>query len=301
MERKRKGLGNFMHDHTYRQTQPVGYHAVAKRGWDTGDAPKVCTNCDWAPKTQKTSIVMDYEVWKTIMGLCNEIKVEWQALLKGTIGEDGVVRVTGYYIPSQEVGQAHVKNLEAIDDVFIAQHGIVAGIHSHGTMPTFFSATDVEDTNMSLIRHNIVVNNKYDYKAHTRIDLPCGMVKFIDGELTTFGAPDTPIIGIDKIKTKPVGFANAAWNTLGSHNVGNNIEATTKHYSDIVGGRRWCPTCDRTPEEDGGVACICWTKSLRFMLPDFTLENYKLVSGSNYELKDPLTIMNDGMDGRYYE
>lgn len=270
----------------YRQTN-------TKRGWDTGDAPKVCTNCDFTPATQKSKIMMDIEVWKTIMALCKTVKLEWQALLKGTVDEHGVIHINGYYIPEQEVSAASVKNLAIIDDEFIALHQIVAGVHSHGEMGVFFSSTDVEHTNMSLIKHNIVVNNKFEYKAQSRVELPCGMVKFIDGELLTVGETPVTIVGAENIRQRTFGLATNTWNTHGNNGATAGtleIKETGKKYDGVIDGLRWCPVCDRTPEEDNGIACTCWTKGLRRMLPDFTFEYYQLLNGRSYELIPPLEM-----------
>lgn len=244
-----------------------------KRGWDTGDAPKICSNCDHTPKDKKQMIYVTYEVWKALMAICGVVKVEWQALLKGTIEENGDVRVSGYYIPKQEVGPAFVKNLDVIDDEFIRTNNIVAGIHSHANMSCFFSQTDVDHTNMSLIKHNIVVNNKGEYKAQTRIDLPCAMVKFIDALVYTVGEPDGEIVGLDNIVEKKWGFETTnvpatkpKWN--------DDKPSNTRYPGYIEEGMRDCPVCMLVPEEDSGI-CTCWTKNLRPMLPDFTEENYE--------------------------
>lgn len=269
-------------------------HSMKNRGWDTGDAPKVCENCDWLPKTDKSKILMEYTVWKALMGLCAKVEVEWQALLKGRIDADGVIIITGYYIPKQEVGPAFVKNLDVIDDVFIAEHHIVAGVHSHAGMACFFSTTDVDHTNMSLIRHNIVVNNEGKYKAQSRVELPCGMVKFIEAELTTFGEPAIVIPGLDKIVRKTYGFTADHWNTTkNTPALGMNQQDTKK----LIEGIRWCPVCETCPEEDGGATCLCWTKAHRPMLPDFTLEYYELTHGKSYDMKYPESLKYLGGEG----
>lgn len=249
----------------------------AKKGWDTGDAPKVCENCDWLPKTQKQQIFIDYTVWKAIMGICAKVKVEWQALLTGEI-IDGIVHVHGYLIPKQEVTGSSVKNLDLIDDVVIAERHIVAGVHSHGNMECFFSSTDMEDTNMSLIKHNIVVNNRAHYKAQTRVELPCGLVKFIEGEVSTIGEPVTDIVGLENISEPKFGFQTVEHQRP-------SYEMWSGREKEIKGGLRWCPVCQGTPEEDSGVSCVCWTKGERPMLPDFTLDNYDLEYGRSYKLK----------------
>lgn len=253
-------------------------YSFKKRGWDTGTAPKVCENCDFLPKDNKQRILVEYPVWKVLMALCTEVKVEWQALLKGRI-EDGVVHINGYYIPKQEVGHAHVKNLDVIDDEFITAHTIVAGVHSHGTMNCFFSNTDHEDTNMSLIRHNIVVNNKGEYKACSRMDLPCGLVKFIDAEVMTVGEPDVVIEGLENIQEKH--YKTDVWRPK-----------TNEADQSGPDAMRWCPVCDRTPEEDDGHICKCVTQEKRAFLPEFTKDNYfqEYDGGRTWVLKPSLEI-----------
>lgn len=66
------------------------------RGWNTGDAPAVCTACSYTPETTTQKILMDYRVWDVLMGLCGQIKVEWQALLKGSVDADGAIYIDGY-------------------------------------------------------------------------------------------------------------------------------------------------------------------------------------------------------------
>lgn len=253
----------------------MGGGYVPKKGWDTGDAPKVCTDCSFLPKDTKQKILVDYEIWKTLMAICSTVKVEWQALLTGTIDEQGVVHVKGYWIPKQEVSASSVKNLDLIDDVVIVEKGIVAGVHSHGTMACFFSQTDMDDTNMSLIKHHIVVNNQALYKAQSRVELPCGMAKFVDAEVFTVGEPEANIVGLTNISERSFGFITKS-------------EATTSAQPLRCEGHRWCPSCGMCPEEDSGATCICWTKGVRLMLPDFTPENYKLEYGRTWELKENL-------------
>lgn len=260
-------------------------HYQVKRGWDTGDAPKVCENCDWMPKDNKQKILMDHGTWRVLMALCSTVKVEWQALLKGTIDDKGVVLINGYYIPKQEVGPASVKNLDIIDDVFIRENGIVAGVHSHANMAVFFSTTDHTDTNMSLIKHNIVVNNKGEYKALSRVELPCGMVKFIEATVFTVGEPDVAIEGADRIVEKSYGFKGHTDYWAPPLKDDREVAGKSKPQEDAM---RWCTVCSMTPEEDSGASCTCWTKGDRCMLPDFTVENYEKSYGRTWNLKDHL-------------
>lgn len=287
MGRRKKGrYMNHMHDDYYQgyvppeDTGEYVYPVTQSGGWNTGDAPKICTACSFTPSTTKQQIFVEYEVWRSLMSICSKVKVEWQALLKGRIEPNGEVMITGYYIPKQEVTGASVKNLDIIDDVFIRDNNIVAGVHSHAAMSCFFSTTDVEHTNMSLIKHNIVVNNKSEYKAQTRIDLPCGMVKFIDADVYTVGSPEATIVGIENIEEKKFGFTQSGWKT-------DHLPTVDKKEGSIPHAMRWCTVCSYAPEEDGG-SCSCVTKNKRIMLPDFTHENYELDYGRTYKLKSHL-------------
>lgn len=285
----------YYHEHAYENEGGKSYKGSykAKRGWDTGDAPEVCKNCDYLPSNMKQKFRFQHDVWKVMMALCSNVKVEWQALLKGTIDEDGVINITGYIIPQQEVTASNVKNLEVVDDVYITANQIIAGIHSHGNMGVFFSGTDDEHTNMSLIKHNIVVNNRGEYKATSRVELPCGLVKFIEGEVVTVGDPSVVIEGIEKIVHKTFGFIpsdikEGKWNTTKQDEVEEKTKLGRKVPPGHIGyGSRWCPTCYFKPEEDDG-SCKCVTGHVRTLLPDFTVENYMWDYANTYKLRPHL-------------
>lgn len=305
MGRKKKGLhmNHLPHDHhahnghydhdAYWNTNKL---PPKTSGWNTGDAPQVCTNCSYLPDTKKGVIEIAYPVWRVLKALCDIKKIEWQALLSGRIEADDVVVIDGYYIPLQEVSSATVKNLDVIDDEFIAHHNIVAGVHSHGDMAVFFSGTDVEHTNMSLIKHNIVINNKRDYKAQSRVELPCGLVKFIESDLFITDEPNVEIIGIENIKkATPIGFLDKS-----QQGVTIFRKAGEQDKEPITDGLRWCPTCDTMPEEDAGTICNCHTKGLRERLPEFTREFYCRMNGKSYDLKYPHYLKFEGMSGNDY-
>jgi proteasome lid subunit RPN8/RPN11 len=111
-------------------------------------------------------------------------------LLCGT--DDGdVVTVTDYFVPIQEISKATVKNLDCIDKARIEELSIVATIHSHSSMSVFFSHTDYEKTNTSLIKNHIVVNNKGDMVATKCVDLPCGKKIFVGADVTR-AMPELP-------------------------------------------------------------------------------------------------------------
>jgi proteasome lid subunit RPN8/RPN11 len=150
--------------------------------WQTDD-PCIAKECDY-DKTQRV-IYITPEIQQVIRHLCDEIKSEWQMLLKGTKVEDGIY-CTGYYIPKQEVTAATVKNLDCIDKAFIDEHNIIATLHSHANMSTFFSSEDDSKTNLSSqMEYHIVVNNKGESIAAYRHTLPCGMIKMSDAIVRT--------------------------------------------------------------------------------------------------------------------
>lgn len=172
--------------------------------WSVGEAPKECTKCDHVGD-DKTRVLVHPDVLSAIFYLCREVKSEWQMLLVGSeVGN--TVTVDGYYIPKQEVTAASVKNLEAIDEEFIKSRSIVATIHSHADMTVFFSAVDDECTNMSWIKHHLVVNNKGEFIAKTRHDLACGMVKFNEASVETLIPNKDGAQGSENITKKVYGF-----------------------------------------------------------------------------------------------
>ena len=177
--------------------------------WDTGDAEDVrCDDCSWAEKNLTTKpLVIHPDVMAVARQLCNLIQREWQMLLTGR-EETGRVWINGYYIPEQETTLGTVSNLECIDQAKIDELGIVATMHSHNNMGVFFSHTDVTDTNCSLIRHHIVVNNSGEMKAVSRLVLPCGLEKFEDVVVAIHTENADRIEGISKIKEKTYSYYN---------------------------------------------------------------------------------------------
>jgi len=175
-----------------------GFGMVGKQDkWHTGSEAKVCESCSWVGE-EGYIIALHPEVLSVAFYLCKEIKTEWQMLLSGSV-VDRKVNCTGYYIPKQEVTYSTVKNLEAIDKEFIESHEIVATIHSHSDMGVFFSPVDDEFTNMNWIKHHVVINNKHDFVAKSRHDLPCSGVKFVNSVVETMVPSIDTVEGQDKI------------------------------------------------------------------------------------------------------
>jgi len=178
--------------------------------WDTGTASQIAHDCTYVSDTSSYTIMIPLDIQKVIAYLRAKIVSEWQMLLSGTVDDSiKLVTVTGYYIPKQEVTGATVTNLDIIDGDLIRKLSIVATIHSHSTMQVSFSSTDMDFTNMSQIKHHIVTNNRADYKATSRIVLPCGYETFVDTDimLEDDEKEDISVIGLDNISKstfKPV-------------------------------------------------------------------------------------------------
>lgn len=195
--------------------------------WSTGEAPQKCDNCDFMKTPATYNILLHPDVYSVIFYLCDKIKVEWQMLLTGAVlGQ--AVHVNGYYIPLQQVTGSTVKNLDCIDPAFIEERDVVATIHSHADMGVFYSGVDDEYTNLSLIKHHIVVNNKNEIIAQSRYDLPCSMVKFVASHVSTMIPTAGAVIGEENIKIVP--FAGGGW-SQGNWNAkkeeGNGVQVIT--------------------------------------------------------------------------
>lgn len=149
--------------------------------WSLGKEPEVAKACSFCGDERGTIILSD-EVLGVIHHLCDEVEDEWQMLLTGK-DEGNILRVTGYYVPKQEITPSTVKNLDCINKARIEELGIVATIHSHSDMTVFFSTEDETKTNKSLIKWHIVWNNKNEYKAIKVVRLPCGMNKQIEASV----------------------------------------------------------------------------------------------------------------------
>ena len=169
--------------------------------WTTGQKPNVAEECSYCDSGKARFILSD-DLFGVISKLCKDVVTEWQMLLTGEERENNEVYFNGYYIPEQSVSSASVKMNECMDLEEVQRRGIIATIHSHGSMKVFFSGTDYTDTNTSFIKNHMVVNNKNEFVGTKAIELPCGMKRFIDATISR----DTPPIvmpdaveGVDKI------------------------------------------------------------------------------------------------------
>jgi proteasome lid subunit RPN8/RPN11 len=114
------------------------------------------------------------ELWYRLIALCQHFDHEWMGFLIGQI-ENDVAVVEDIYFPPQEVGKATVDAIEEAPEYRIRPNTIGA-IHSHVSMAARFSKTDEEHANWPL---EIVINNRAEYQATLRLEVPCGF--FIRG------------------------------------------------------------------------------------------------------------------------
>lgn len=187
--------------------------------WDTGEDYSVAKECSWGDKYTGITFYIMPEVWSVITQLCDDVKSEWQMMLCGEEHDDNII-VTGYWIPKQEVTMSTVTNVDLIDSQVVREKKIVATIHSHANMGVFFSSTDTEFTNMSLIKNHIVVNNKGETCGTTRHSLPCGFTRFFDCKIEVH-VEKADVVGRENITEKKyfyqgVGYGsdvNKNWDT----------------------------------------------------------------------------------------
>jgi len=184
--------------------------------WNTGDTIDIVQLTDMDEVGTGGKIYLSPEVMGVIRKLCEDIKVEWQMLLTGEV-KDGNAYGTGYWIPKQRVSAASVHNLELVDAEVIAERKIIAGIHSHADMGVFFSTTDEVYTNQSLIERNIVVNNKYEFTAVTRWNLPNNRVCFLKAQVVCRVDEVDNVEGFENIEVNNVSFTTQ-YPIVGSEN-----------------------------------------------------------------------------------
>ena len=161
---------------------------------------KMACNCSYIDKeAEGKEIIIEEHIHKVIREVCEQIEDEWQMFLTG-VTNGGETRINGYIIPQQEVTAASVTSNEIVDQDYVDKYRIVANLHSHANMQTFFSATD-EIAN-AFIPINIVTNNKNDWIATIHTELPCGMTGQQEIEVTIEieDGEDLVIEGIDNIK-----------------------------------------------------------------------------------------------------
>jgi len=105
-----------------------------------------------------------------------------------------------YYVPKQETGMASVKNTDEITLEFVKEKKIIGTMHSHNDIGVSFSGTDDQCTNHSFIKNHIVTNNKHDFFAVSRIELPCGLIKFAKAKVIMQAPRLKHVKGVENIE-----------------------------------------------------------------------------------------------------
>jgi len=163
------------------------------------DTPDEADDCSYCDDHITRSFILTPEVLAITRLLCKEVKREWQVILTGKETEDGIY-ADGYYIPKQETTCATVINQDDISKEFLEGISAIGTCHSHNNMPVGFSHTDEVCTNFSFLKHHIVTNNDGKFKAISRVELPCGLVKMADAIVQV----ESPIVSVNDL----VGFDN---------------------------------------------------------------------------------------------
>ena len=125
------------------------------------------TACSRAPRG---AIRMENSLWYDLITLCSYFKTEWMGFLVGTRESDRDCTIHDIYFPPQDAGQATVNPVLEAPEYHIEPHTI-GSIHSHVSMSARFSKTDIDHANWPV---EIVINDKAEYEATTRLTLPCG-------------------------------------------------------------------------------------------------------------------------------
>jgi hypothetical protein len=189
--------------------------------WEV-ELPKMATECSFCEQEDTPKFVLTPKVIATVRKLCSDVKVEWQMLLIGEETKNGIF-CYDYYIPKQEVGAASVINKDDITlERWVEMKGI-CGIHSHGSMAVMWSTTDDECSNHSFIKHSIVTNNKGDYLAKKRIELPCGLVKFQTAKVIMKTPEIKKVKGFANIEERtyePIAYSGCGYGSYGGYGGG---------------------------------------------------------------------------------
>ncbi len=168
--------------------------------WSNANKIEEAHECSYCGDATRATFILTDELFGVFKHLCKNVKTEWQALLIGEERDGNVVFMNDYYIPKQTVTSATVINDECFTVKRLKKMRIVGGIHSHGGMRPFFSTTDHDCTNTSPIKNNIVINNDNVFVATKAIILPCGMVKFLDADVTREMPAIEPVNKVRNVK-----------------------------------------------------------------------------------------------------
>jgi len=143
---------------------------------------EITDKCPLNPKVPY--VLVPVLMWQTFLKLAKDINTEWIALLKGKLTVDDknepVYLIESYYHPPQTAGGAHVD----IPTGVTPKAGTIGAIHSHVGMGVFFSGTDIAHSNWPV---EIVINNRAEYKAVSRLKLKCGEYAKYDATVYTDG------------------------------------------------------------------------------------------------------------------
>jgi hypothetical protein len=163
--------------YSFRVTQPKDEHVFV-----CADSKEITDKCPLNPKVPY--VLVPVLMWQTFLKLAKDINTEWIALLKGKLTSDDkgepVYLIESYYHPPQTAGGAHVD----IPTGVMPKPGTIGAIHSHVGMGVFFSGTDIAHSNWPV---EIVINNKAEYKAVSRLQLKCGEYAKYDATVYTDG------------------------------------------------------------------------------------------------------------------
>ena len=197
--------------------------------------PKEATSCSFCDLNIKPEFVLTPKLIAVSRKLCVDIAREWQILLIGEETDTGIF-CYDYYVPKQETGIASVKNTDEITLAFVEKKKIVAGMHSHNEIACSFSATDDQCTNHSFIKHHIVTNNRHDFMAISRIELPCGLIKFAKAKVIMQVPSIKSVKGIENIEAiKYTGYGKTYYydSKTKTGYYGNNSNLP-KHYQPLI-------------------------------------------------------------------
>ena len=213
--------------------------------------PKEATSCSFCDLNIKPEFVLTPKIIAVSRKLCVDIAREWQILLIGEETDTGIF-CYDYYVPKQETGLASVKNNDEITLEFVTKKKIVAGMHSHNEIGCSFSATDEQCTNHSFIKHHIVTNNKHDFLAISRIELPCGLIKFAKAKVIMQVPTVKKVKGVENIEERKSVYQNCEGKTYyydsttmtgyygkNPPNTGYNSDHLPRHYRNDVKDVDW--------------------------------------------------------------
>lgn len=179
--------------------------------WTTGLKCDLAPACSYKDKLVEPTVHLPLPVYLVIRQLCEDITIEWQMFLIGSVDGNNY-NVTSYYIPKQVVTASSVEDEDNLPVAWYKENNVIGTLHSHGNMGVFFSGTDDTNNQNSPVSCHVVVNNKDEYIACVRQTLPCGMEAFVKCGVSV-EVPDKQKITVEGIeKIKKYTYANT-WET----------------------------------------------------------------------------------------